>query len=144
MSNSYDPMDCGPPGSSVHGISQTRILDCIAIFFSRGSSWPRDQPTSPAFQADSFPLSHQGVSEDINQLHLSQASGTARVPLLHKLLPHLVTGSCLIQQFVFLLKYYFSNFNQWICVISIPPNNPQGQDMSTPRLWKAMLLFAFT
>ena len=37
-----DPMDCNPPGSSVHGISQARILEWVAIFFSRGSSWPRD------------------------------------------------------------------------------------------------------
>ena len=36
-----DPMDCSPPGSSVHGISQARILLWTAI--SRGSSWPRDQ-----------------------------------------------------------------------------------------------------
>ena len=32
-----------PPGSSVHGISQARILEWVAISFSRGSSWPRDQ-----------------------------------------------------------------------------------------------------
>ena len=36
-------MDCRPPGSSVHGISQTRILKWVAISFSRGSSWPRVQ-----------------------------------------------------------------------------------------------------
>ena len=36
------PMDCSQPGSSVHGISQAKILECIAIFFSRRSSWPRD------------------------------------------------------------------------------------------------------
>ena len=33
-----DPMDCGPPGSSVHGIHQARILEWVAISFSRGSS----------------------------------------------------------------------------------------------------------
>ena len=33
-----DLIDCGPPGSSVHGIFQARILECIAISFSRGSS----------------------------------------------------------------------------------------------------------
>ena len=33
-----DPMDCGPPGSSVHEIFQVRILECVAIFHSRGSS----------------------------------------------------------------------------------------------------------
>ena len=37
-----DPMDCSPPGSSVHGISQARILERVAIPFSRGSSQPRD------------------------------------------------------------------------------------------------------
>ena len=38
-----DPMDCSPPGFSVHGISQGRILEWVAIPFSRGSSRPRDQ-----------------------------------------------------------------------------------------------------
>ena len=33
-----DPMDCSPPGSSVHGISQAKILEWAAISFSRGSS----------------------------------------------------------------------------------------------------------
>ena len=37
-----DPMDCSPPGSSVHGILQARILDWAAVPSSRGSSWPRD------------------------------------------------------------------------------------------------------
>ena len=38
----WDPMDYRPPGSSVHGIFQARILDWVAIPFSRESSWPRD------------------------------------------------------------------------------------------------------
>ena len=38
-----DPMDCRPPGSSVHGILQARILEWVAIPFSRGSSQPRNQ-----------------------------------------------------------------------------------------------------
>ena len=37
-----DPMDCSPPGSSVHGTVQARILEWVAIPFSRGSSQPRD------------------------------------------------------------------------------------------------------
>ena len=36
-----NPMDCGPPGSSVYGILQARILEWVAISFSRGSSQPR-------------------------------------------------------------------------------------------------------
>ena len=36
-------MDCSPPGSSVHRILQARILEWVAISFSRGSSWPRNR-----------------------------------------------------------------------------------------------------
>ena len=38
-----DPVDCSPPGSSVRGILQARILEWVAISFSRGSSQPRDR-----------------------------------------------------------------------------------------------------
>ena len=37
-----DPMDYDLPSSSVHGILQARVLEWVAISFSRGSSWPRD------------------------------------------------------------------------------------------------------
>ena len=37
-----DPMDCSLPGSSLHGILQARVLEWVAISFSRGSSWRRD------------------------------------------------------------------------------------------------------
>ena len=43
----WDPMECSPTGSSVYGISQARILEWVAIFFSRGSSEPRDQTHIP-------------------------------------------------------------------------------------------------
>ena len=59
-----DPMDCGPPGSSVHGISQARILEWVAISFSRGFFQTRDQISS-ALADGFFPtatvlLSHLG------------------------------------------------------------------------------------
>ena len=38
-----EPMDCSPPGSSVYGIFQARVLEWVAISFSRGSSQPRDR-----------------------------------------------------------------------------------------------------
>ena len=38
-----NPMDCGPPGSSVHGILQARVLEWVAVPSSRGSSPPRDR-----------------------------------------------------------------------------------------------------
>ena len=37
-----DPIDSSPPGFLIHGILQARILEWVAIFFSRGSSWTRD------------------------------------------------------------------------------------------------------
>ena len=52
-------MDCSPPGSSVHGILQTRILQWVAISFSRGSSLPRDWTASlmsPALAGGCLPL----------------------------------------------------------------------------------------
>ena len=50
-----DPMDCSPPGSSVHGPFQARILEWVAIYFSRGSSQPRMEPGSPALEVDALP-----------------------------------------------------------------------------------------
>ena len=47
-------MDCSPPDSSFHRILQARILEWVAISFSRGSSWPRDRTQSPALQADTL------------------------------------------------------------------------------------------
>ena len=39
----YGPLNCNTPGFSADGILQTRILEWVAIPFSRGSSWPRDK-----------------------------------------------------------------------------------------------------
>ena len=52
-----NPMDGSPPGSSVHEISQARILEWVASFFSKESSWPRDQihiSVSPALACRFF------------------------------------------------------------------------------------------
>ena len=53
-----------PPDSSVHGISQARILEWVALSSSRGSSWPRNQTRVSChllhWQADSLLLSHVG------------------------------------------------------------------------------------
>ena len=60
-----DPMDCSPPGSSVHGILQARLLEWVAMPSSRGPFQPRDRThVSLALQADSLPLSHWGSPQD--------------------------------------------------------------------------------
>ena len=51
---------CSLPGSSVHGIFQARILEWVALPFSRGSSQHRIKPGSPALQADSLPFELPG------------------------------------------------------------------------------------
>ena len=53
-----DPLNCSPPGSCVHGILQAKTLQWVAISFSRGSSWPRVEPGTPALEVDSHHLSH--------------------------------------------------------------------------------------
>ena len=55
------PVNCSPPGSSVHGIFQARILEWVAISFSRGSSQPRDWTRSPALRADGLTFEPSGV-----------------------------------------------------------------------------------
>ena len=54
------PMDCSPPGSSVHGIFQARILEWVAILFPGNLPAPGIDLASPATQADSLLLSHLG------------------------------------------------------------------------------------
>ena len=54
MSDSFDPVNCSLPGSSVQGILQARILEWVAISFSRGTSRPRNLTKSPTLQADTL------------------------------------------------------------------------------------------
>ena len=49
-----DTMNCSPTGSSVDGVFQARILEWVAISFSRGYSQPRDQTQVSRIQADSL------------------------------------------------------------------------------------------
>ena len=58
-----DPMDCSPPGSSVHGILQARTLELVAMPSSRGASPSRVEhasSVSSALQADSSPSESSG------------------------------------------------------------------------------------
>ena len=57
---------CGPPGSSVHGLLQARILKWGAISFSRDLPDPGIEPGSTALQADSLPSEPPGCSTNTN------------------------------------------------------------------------------
>ena len=59
-----EPMDCSPPDSSVHVILQARILEWVAIPFSRLNVNPGIESRYPALQADSLP------SESLGKAHL--------------------------------------------------------------------------
>ena len=59
-----DPKDCSPPGSSVRGIFQARILEWVAISFSRGSSHLRDWTASPALAGGFFVTEPPGSLPD--------------------------------------------------------------------------------
>ena len=52
----FDPMNCSPPGSSVHEMFQARILEWVVIPFSRGSSQPRDRTWASCIASRFFTL----------------------------------------------------------------------------------------
>ena len=56
-----DPTDCSLPGSIVHEIFQARILERVAISYSGDLPDPGIEPASPAWLADSLPLSYEIV-----------------------------------------------------------------------------------
>ena len=65
-----DPVDCSPPGSSVHGIFQTRVPEQVAISYSRESSQPRTEctsPESPELTVRFFTTVPSGKPTDVNQ-----------------------------------------------------------------------------
>ena len=67
-------MDCSPPGSSVHGISQARMLERVAISFSRRSSWPRDRTWVSCVAGRFFITEPAGGSSAIQRQQLSTHS----------------------------------------------------------------------
>ena len=67
-----DPVDCSLPGSSVHGISEARILEWIAIPFSRGSSQPAST-VSPALAGRFFTIaSTRKPQSNCNQCYINE------------------------------------------------------------------------
>ena len=83
----YDPMDCSPPGSSVHGTSQARTLEWVAMSSSRGSFLPAPgiKPASPSFAGGFFTTEPWGNTGSWMQICLPHSSrGTS-----------LTTQSCL-------------------------------------------------
>ena len=76
-----NPLDCSPPGSSVHGILQARILEWVSISSSRESSWPRKE-TSCASSSGRWDLYHWCYlgSPYPEVDHMFQMTGAKSVP----------------------------------------------------------------
>ena len=62
----WDPMDCSPPTSSVHGILQSSILEWVAMPSPRGYSWPRDQTCISCITGGFFTIWATGRLNDGN------------------------------------------------------------------------------
>ena len=96
-----DLMDCSPSGFSVHGILQARILERVAIPFSRGSSWPRDWTWVSSTGGGFFTIwitseVHGGLNWDIKGIHFLD-----HIAELQTQPPHLCTScSLLLTSFV--------------------------------------------
>ena len=75
MSDFSDPMDYSLPGSSVHGILQARILEWVAIPFSRGSSQPRDRAQVSCIAGDSLLSEPPGKPKNTGMVSLSLLQG---------------------------------------------------------------------
>ena len=84
----WDPIDCSPPGSSVHGVLQARTLEWVAIPFSRGSSWPRDQTqvscTAGRFLTLWSTRKAQGTLHTVKELGFNGGGAHIQTPLLLK------------------------------------------------------------
>ena len=66
-----EPLDCSPPGSSVHGIFLAGILERVAVSFSRVSSWPKDQTHISCFGRQvpyHWATSKEALAEMVNRI----------------------------------------------------------------------------
>ena len=97
-----DPKTCSLPGSSVHGISQERILKWVAISSSRRSSWPRDQ---------------------------TWVSCIGRWILYHWATREAPVGSITAKYILLFVSYslYLISMKTWIFTCSVPPVNWPGE-----------------
>ena len=113
-----DPVDCSPPGSSIHGIHQARILEWVAVSFSRRSSWPRDWTQVSRIAGRRFTLwaNKEALLMSLPEINLS----LLQILTFHCIWLHCASGThtCTQKQ-----KRRKLNLNivEWICLwISFP------------------------
>ena len=99
------PMDCSALGSSVHGIFHTRILEWVAIYSSRGSSWPRDWTRVSSISRIgrqtavttllSLPLNHMGSPMPVPSTQKKLRAFMCWLLALFLFIPHFSSEFCL-------------------------------------------------
>ena len=120
------PMDCSLPDSSARGIPQARILEWVAMLFSRGSSWPRDQTcVSPVLEGRLFTTSTTWEELwSFTQMLLS-TRGKKKYPFLRKQSFLLLDWRiCLMEGFSTFIKLSISGYTyevkSWVgCRVSL-------------------------
>ena len=109
----WDPMDCSPPGSSVHGILQAKTLEWVASPFSRGSSHPRDRTQGSCIASGFF------------------TSWATRKPLMKPCLHTKVLSSTLVIMMVFNQQYLYSLKCTSTHVILWPSSSQEWREWSS-------------
>ena len=158
-----DPTDCSLPGSPVHGIFQTRVLEWVAISFSRGSSWPRDRTRVSRIVGRRFTIWATREAYSYSQLILL-------VKFYHSQCAINVTFSCcwpwslgsgVIFQVSLLWSYYFSPFpyctlwkkvtmcsthfwyRKWFCSSFTVESLPVTWNISARKIFFLSLIYSF-
>ena len=144
MSNSLGLINCRPPGSSVSGISQARMLEWVAISFSRGSSQPRDRTcVSWVSCIGRWVLHHYGSLFNIHQYPISLSNCPITRFLIYSIYHNWLIVSLSLFQFVIVLFKKKKNFLKFSGLRQVHPKGDQpwvfigrtDAETETPILW---------
>ena len=115
-----NPVDCSPPGTSVHGILQARTLEWVAVPFSRGSTWPREWICIPCVMR-SFLTSEPLGKPNMCMLCLlvSQSCLTLRNPMDYSLPGSSVHGPDMCMWMCNCLIWNKLNPSSWTVVVMV-------------------------
>ena len=113
------PTLCDPVDYTVHGILQARILEWVAIPFSRGTPNQGNEPRSPALQADSLPAESQGKTKItgvgsqslLQQIILTQESNWGLLHFRQIFYQLNYQGNPRARQFIF--RNFIISFQKW-------------------------------
>ena len=108
-----DPVDCSPPGSSVHGILQARILEWVAVSFSRGSSRPRDRTRVSCVAGRCFNLWATRCAENVVQplaLSISRTFSLSQTETLCGLRSHFPPSLQSLVTSILLAEFFYSMY----------------------------------